>query len=82
MRDISGEENGLWLTANCGPDLVPLGDEEFLVNMQSRLALPVGATGLCQRRRLAAKGEEEGRRCLHALDAYGSHAARCMVGGA
>ena len=81
LRDLGGEENGLWLRANAGPDLQPLDDLEWVINMRLRLDLQQGETCLCQHRR-AAIGGIEGKRCLEPLDPFGIHALQCMIGGA
>ena len=82
LLDLGGEENGLWINANPGPDVTPLDDLEFRVNLRLRLGLRVMQPGLCQHRRKPTSTCRFGKRCLEACDPYGSHAVECMIGGA
>ena len=82
INEHGGEENGLWLTANAGPDVEPLDDHEWIIDTRLRLGLTVGHPCLCQHRRTTATGAHDGKRCLAPLDALGRHARTCMTGGA
>ena len=82
LMDLGGDENGMWLTVNAGPDLAPLDDLEFRTNFRLRLGLAVMQPGLCQHRRKPTATCRVGRRCLGLCDAYGAHALDCMIGGA
>ena len=82
ITEQGGDENGLWLVANAGPDIEPLDDHEWIIALRSRLGLAVGHPCLCQHRRATAAGVHNGKRCLTPLDAHGRHALACMTGGA
>ena len=81
LSQLEGDESGLWLTANEGPECTSLDDAEFRINTKARLDLPVVQTGLCQHQRRQMSDGTPGTRCLAYLDEQGQHAQKCLIGG-
>ena len=81
LSQLGGEENGLWLTTNEGPECAPLDDAEFRINTRVRLDLPVVQRGLCQHQRRQKSDGTPGTKCLAHLDEQGHHAQKCLIGG-
>ena len=80
LHHHGGEENGMWLQANQGPDLEPLDDAEWTTNFRLRIGAPVMSETLCQHRR-TTQGKRLGERCLMPCDRFGKHAGECLIGG-
>ena len=81
LWQLGGDENVMWLTANDGPDCVPLDNVEFRINVNVRLNLPIVEPTLRQHhgRQTGCLKPDAGLQCLIGGDTAKLHDVGCHL---